>query len=172
MHQRKSKKVLSGERNYRSTCRQTAVCGYQCRRKGKTKERRAVVADMPRVILLLAACVAASSGLSIGRCPGCETAWKPEDVTAARIDVVKQQILSKLRLSEPPSPNLTLAALPRPLAAAPDAHLKQNSFEEFYGKTDQVILFPDNGLWNLFLLITHKVGESTLFIEICQKFYF
>jgi hypothetical protein len=101
---------------------------------------------------LLAACLAlpAAEGLAVagcaaGRC-GRHDHEAAEDVASARVEMVKQQILSKLRLMRPPAPNLTLATLPRPLAAAgnPNGH-HQNSFEEFYGKTDQVILFPDQG---------------------------
>ncbi|XP_059470712.1 inhibin beta A chain [Neocloeon triangulifer] len=91
--------------------------------------------------VLLAACVAAAAGLSLHRCAGgCR-----ESSAVARIEMVKQQILGKLRLQEAPRPNLTMAALPRPLAAA-HGRQQENSFEDFYGKTDQVILFPDAGV--------------------------
>lgn len=105
---------------------------------------------MTATALLTACWVVPAAGLALAGCAGGRCGRldqeQADEVAVARVEIVKRQILSKLRLLQPPAPNLTLAALPRPLVGAgnPNGH-HQNSFEEFYGKTDQVILLPDQG---------------------------
>ncbi|XP_021937532.1 growth/differentiation factor 8 [Zootermopsis nevadensis] len=87
-------------------------------------------------------------------CPGCgarrvfqESNMEKYEITALRIEIIKQQILKKLRLKEPPSVSMPLSTLPKPLSNGTVLH-KSNKLEsdadmdDFYGTTDQVILFP------------------------------
>lgn len=73
-------------------------------------------------------------------------------LTEARVEYVKEQILRKLRLPKPPTVSMPLSTLPKPLINGnvldlqPGAPPKpENSAENFYGKTDQVVLFPHEG---------------------------
>ncbi|XP_065339765.1 inhibin beta chain-like [Cloeon dipterum] len=95
-------------------------------------------------LLLVAGLVVAAADPTQPPChPNCQQVANADH--DARVQMIKHSILSKLRLQHAPRPNLTLAALPRPLASIyGDMH--ENSFEEYYGKTDRVILFPDAGL--------------------------
>ncbi|KAJ9579092.1 hypothetical protein L9F63_024798, partial [Diploptera punctata] len=78
-------------------------------------------------------------------CPGC--VHTTSEVTALRIEMIKQQILKKLRLKVPPSVSMPLSTLPKPLA---NGTIIRNSgivetsrnLDDFYGTTDQVIIFP------------------------------
>ncbi|KAE8750446.1 Activin-like protein [Frankliniella occidentalis] len=70
-----------------------------------------------------------------------------DDLTALRIEFVKQQILKKLGLKEPPKVNKPSSVMPKPLALAGLAlpvppRRREDDSEDFYGRTDQVILFP------------------------------
>lgn len=90
-------------------------------------------------------------------CLGCgarrvlqESNYEKSEITALRIEFVKQQILKKLRLKEPPSVSMPFYTLPKPLTNGTILH-KTNNLEsntdadDFYGTTDQVILFPQEG---------------------------
>lgn len=90
-------------------------------------------------------------------CPGCgarrvlqESNYEKSEITALRIELVKQQILKKLRLKEPPSVSMPFSTLPKPLSNGTILQ-KTNNLEfntdadDFYGTTDQVILFPQEG---------------------------
>lgn len=96
-------------------------------------------------------------------CPGCgarrvfqESNMEKYEITALRIEIIKQQILKKLRLKEPPSVSMPLSTLPKPLSNGTVLH-KSNKLEsdadmdDFYGTTDQVILFPQEGKWNIII---------------------
>lgn len=84
-------------------------------------------------------------------CPSCGSRREileeasQDDLTALRIEFVKQQILKKLGLKEPPRVARPASNIPKPLALAglalPTRH-REESAEDFYGRTDQVILFP------------------------------
>lgn len=70
-----------------------------------------------------------------------------------RVEYVKQQILKKLRLSKPPAVSISLSTLPKPLINGnvlelrPGAPLEpEKSAESFYGKTDQIVVFPNEGI--------------------------
>lgn len=82
-------------------------------------------------------------------------------LTELRVEYVKQQILKKLRLSKPPNVSISLSTLPKPLINGnvlelrPGAPLEpEKSAESFYGKTDQIVVFPyegkDNRMFNFF----------------------
>jgi hypothetical protein len=91
-------------------------------------------------------------------CPACgtgrvfqESNYAKSEITVLRIELIKQQILKKLRLKEPPSISMPLSTLPKPLSNGTILH-KSNKLEssrdveDFYGTTDQVILFPQEGM--------------------------
>ena len=74
-------------------------------------------------------------------------------LTELRIEYVKQQILKKLRLSKPPEISMPLSTLPKPLINGrvlelrPGAPLEpEKSVDSFYGKTDQIVVFPNEGV--------------------------
>ncbi|XP_071558759.1 growth/differentiation factor 8 [Temnothorax nylanderi] len=68
-------------------------------------------------------------------------------LTELRVEYVKQQILKKLRLSKPPEVSMPLSTLPKPLingnVLRPDL---ERPAENFYGKTNQVVVFPSEGV--------------------------
>jgi len=90
-------------------------------------------------------------------CPGCgarrvlqESNYEESEITALRIELVKQQILKKLRLKEPPSVSMPFSTLPKPLSNGAILHEANNlesntDADDFYGTTDQVVLFPQEG---------------------------
>lgn len=84
-------------------------------------------------------------------CAGCAqnkvNAIDPDPLlTELRVEYVKQQILKKLRLSKPPEVSMPLSTLPKPLingnVLRPDL---ERPAENFYGKTNQVVVFPSEG---------------------------
>lgn len=73
-------------------------------------------------------------------------------LTELRVEYVKQQILRKLRLEKPPEVSLTISTLPKPLINGHVLDLKpgeplepQIPAESFYGKTNQIVVFPNEG---------------------------
>lgn len=71
-------------------------------------------------------------------------------LTELRVEYVKQQILKKLRLSKPPEVSMPLSTLPKPLINGNVLELRpgappEEKTEHFYGKTDQIIIFPNEG---------------------------
>lgn len=71
-------------------------------------------------------------------------------LTELRVEYVKQQILKKLRLSKPPEVSMPLSTLPKPLINGNVLELRpgappEEKMEHFYGKTDQIIVFPNEG---------------------------
>ncbi|XP_017758166.1 PREDICTED: inhibin beta C chain-like isoform X3 [Eufriesea mexicana] len=75
-------------------------------------------------------------------------------LTELRVEYVKQQILKKLRLSKPPEISMSLSTLPKPLINGrvlelrPGAPLEpEKSIDSFYGKTDQIVVFPNEEGW-------------------------
>lgn len=85
-------------------------------------------------------------------------------LTELRVEYVKQQILKKLRLSKPPEVSLSLSTLPKPLINGHVLELRpgeplepEKPAESFYGKTDQVVVFPNEGNFaSLFLTNDEK----------------
>lgn len=82
-------------------------------------------------------------------------------LTELRVEYVKQQILKKLRLSKPPEISMPLSTLPKPLINGrvlelrPGAPLEpEKSVDSFYGKTDQIVVFPNEGQSLLIPLIS------------------
>ncbi|KOC59355.1 Growth/differentiation factor 8 [Habropoda laboriosa] len=74
-------------------------------------------------------------------------------LTEIRVEYVKQQILKKLRLSKPPEISMPISTLPMPLINGrvlelrPGAPLEpERSVDSFYGKTDQIVVFPNEGI--------------------------
>lgn len=73
-------------------------------------------------------------------------------LTELRVEYVKQQILKKLRLEKPPEVSLSISTLPKPLINGHVLDLKpgeplepQIPAESFYGKTNQIVVFPNEG---------------------------
>lgn len=75
-------------------------------------------------------------------------------LTELRVEYVKQQILKKLRLSRPPEISMPLSTLPKPLINGRVLELRPGSplepeksaADSFYGKTDQIVVFPNEGI--------------------------
>ena len=82
--------------------------------------------------------------------PQIGSAHTTSEITALRIEMIKEQILKKLRLKGPPSVSMPLSALPKPLAngtiiRASSVVDTSRDMDDFYGTTDQVIVFPQQG---------------------------
>lgn len=99
-------------------------------------------------------------------------------LTELRVEYVKQQILKKLRLSKPPEISMPLSTLPKPLINGrvlelrPGAPLEpEKSVDSFYGKTDQIVVFPNEGQSLLIPLIyiLHFLARIYLRIFISKK---
>nr|AVK43097.1 transforming growth factor beta [Lutzomyia longipalpis] len=83
-----------------------------------------------------------------GGCPNCH---ESDELTALRIEFVKNQILQKLRLKEPP--NVSRSSLPRPILEGiigsrmpfdeSENSLNRHVREDYYGKITQKIIFLD-----------------------------
>ncbi|KYM82064.1 Inhibin beta A chain [Atta colombica] len=68
-------------------------------------------------------------------------------LTELRVEYVKQQILKKLRLSKPPEVSMPLSTLPKPLINGNVLRSNlERPAENFYGKTNQVVVFPNEGV--------------------------
>lgn len=99
----------------------------------------------------------ASSANGENACAGCAenkvNVIDPEPLlTELRVEYVKQQILKKLRLSKPPEVSMPLSTLPKPLINGNVLELRpgappepERPAENFYGKTDQIVVFPNEG---------------------------
>ena len=86
-------------------------------------------------------------------CRGCSRNRITDPIlTELRVEYVKQQILMKLRLAKPPDVSISLSTLPKPLINGNVLELRPGEplepdkpAESFYGKTDQVVVFPQEG---------------------------
>ncbi|KAJ8664950.1 hypothetical protein QAD02_006612 [Eretmocerus hayati] len=88
-------------------------------------------------------------------CRGCKAnrVEEPDPVlTELRVEYVKQQILRKLRLEKPPEVSISISTLPKPLINGRVLDLKPGEplqpptpAESFYGKTNQIVVFPNEG---------------------------
>ncbi|VVD05985.1 unnamed protein product [Leptidea sinapis] len=70
------------------------------------------------------------------------------DLTEARIEFVKQQILKKLRLSKKPAVAVPVNSLPMPVAQGQTLSQgtdKPSEIDDYYGRTEQKIIFPVEG---------------------------
>lgn len=81
-----------------------------------------------------------------------EVSVAENEFTALRIEYIKNQILKKLRLKE--KPTVSVGDLPIPVKEyenfLPDDDLLQSSYsDDFYGKTTQAIIFPDEGKFKI-----------------------
>lgn len=71
-----------------------------------------------------------------------------DELTEARIEIVKQQILKKLRLEKKPELAIPVNSLPMPVAQGQtfsSGTEKPNDSDEYYGRTEQKIIFPVEG---------------------------
>lgn len=76
-------------------------------------------------------------------------------ITALRIEFIKNQILKKLRLKE--RPVISVGDLPKPLKDEDETFFSGQDEElqninEYYGKTQQVVVFPHEGNGMLFFI--------------------
>ena len=88
-------------------------------------------------------------------CPGCgdfQTEVVDKELATLRVEFVKQQILKKLKLKEVPKVTLPRNKLPIPILTKGMYHGSLNKNyndanfqvdDDFFGKTNQVILFPE-----------------------------
>ena len=103
--------------------------------------------------------ISPSSKFEEENCAGCSTQNKitllvnDPILTELRVEYVKQQILKKLRLSKPPEISMSLSTLPKPLINGRVLELRpgtplepERSVDSFYGKTDQIVVFPNEGI--------------------------
>lgn len=85
----------------------------------------------------------------MGSCGNCVNGdLSVEELTEARIEFVKQQILKKLRLSKKPAVALPVNSLPMPVAQGQtlsEGTDKPAEFDDYYGRTEQKIIFPTEG---------------------------
>ncbi|XP_018398017.1 PREDICTED: inhibin beta A chain [Cyphomyrmex costatus] len=93
-------------------------------------------------------------------------------LTELRVEYVKQQILKKLRLSKPPEILMPLSTLPQPVingnVLLPDL---ERPAENFYGKTNQVVVFPSEGVADS-TKYHHSSNHITGFnLAVCFTFY-
>lgn len=89
------------------------------------------------------------NGIMLGSCTNCANAdLTITELTEARIEFVKQQILKKLRLSKKPAVALPVNSLPMPVAEGQTLSQgtdKPPEFDDYYGRTEQKIIFPVEG---------------------------
>lgn len=82
-------------------------------------------------------------------CKTCQNSvtMSTDELTALRIEFVKNQILKKLRLSE--RPKVSAHDLPRPvtehLIPMPDVDNKERQLEDYYAKTTKKVIFLQEG---------------------------
>ncbi|KAG6448253.1 hypothetical protein O3G_MSEX005423 [Manduca sexta] len=88
-------------------------------------------------------------GEMLGSCANCANGdLSVTELTQMRIEFVKQQILKKLRLSKKPAVALPVNSLPMPVAEGrtlSEGTDKPPEFDDYYGRTEQKIIFPVEG---------------------------
>lgn len=88
---------------------------------------------------------------SLGACANCANSdMSVSELTEARLEFVKQLILKKLRLSKKPSVAVPVNSLPMPVAQGQtlsEGTDKPQDFDNYYGRTEQKIIFPVEGEW-------------------------
>lgn len=86
---------------------------------------------------------------SLGSCANCANGdLSVRELTEARLEFVKQQILKKLRLSKKPAVALPVNSLPMPVAEGQtlsEGTSKPPEFDDYYGRMEQKIIFPVEG---------------------------
>lgn len=86
---------------------------------------------------------------SVKNCKTCQNGVKmtEEELTALRIEFVKNQILKKLRLTE--RPNVSIKDLPKPITEKlipdPETENVNRQVEDYYGKTTKKFIFLQEG---------------------------
>ncbi|XP_014468682.1 PREDICTED: inhibin beta A chain [Dinoponera quadriceps] len=124
---------------------------------------------------------AATPASEKNNCPGCAQNKILIDhnsfLTELRVEYVKQQILRKLRLSKPPEVSMPLSTLPKPLINGNVLELRPGAplvpdkpAESFYGKTNQVVVFPHEGVADA-TKCHHSSNHLVEFSATCFTFY-
>lgn len=102
-----------------------------------------------RVFVIVLVSVHFSCLGDMGACANCASGDQSVTVlTEARIEFVKQQILKKLRLSRKPVVAVPVNSLPMPVAQGvtySQGTDKPPEFDDYYGRTEQKIIFPTEG---------------------------
>lgn len=112
----------------------------------------------PRVIvfILFAANMLSWELMVMGACANCVNGeLSVKELTNARIEYVKQQILKKLRLTRRPAVAVPVNSLPMPVAEGQTLSAgadKPPEFDDYYGRTEQKIIFPVEGMKHYLLL--------------------
>lgn len=112
---------------------------------------KVVTARMDFKVLVLILNLVNIVNLSLGEvlCTNCANGdLSVDELTEARIEIVKQQILKKLRLEKKPELAIPVNSLPMPVAQGQtfsSGTEKPNDFDEYYGRTEQKIIFPVEG---------------------------
>lgn len=89
-----------------------------------------------------------------------EASLSEKQLTTLRVELIKQQILKKLRLRTAPQSSMSRSTLPSPLSNGTILHSvahflnPSKDIDDFYGKTDQVILFPKGGKSDIIMFTT------------------
>lgn len=101
------------------------------------------------VFILVTSCLSLKGELLGSYCANCANGdLSVTELTQARIEFVKQQILKKLRLSKKPAVALPVNSLPMPVAQGQtlsEGTSKPPEFDDYYGRTEQKIIFPVEG---------------------------
>lgn len=108
---------------------------------------------LPRVslfiLIILVTNFLSLDGVMLGSCANCASGdLSVTELTEARLEFVKQQILKKLRLSKKPAVALPVNSLPMPVAQGQtlgEPTDKPPEFDDYYGRTEQKIVFPKEG---------------------------
>lgn len=100
----------------------------------------------------------------MGTCGNCANGdLTVTELTDARIQFIKQQILKKLRLSKKPAVAVPVNSLPMPVAQGQTlSHStdKPPEFDDYYGRTEQKIIFPVEGK------VTIKLNLRMIFLKL------
>lgn len=102
--------------------------------------RSQFIAMLPRVLMYLAV---AAAHYPAQPCVSGELTVA--ELTNARIEYVKQQILKKLRLSRKPAVAVPVNSLPMPVAQGQTLSAgseRPPDIDDYYGRTEQKIIFP------------------------------
>lgn len=104
---------------------------------------------MSVIVFVLVSNFLSLEGELLGSCANCANGdLSVTELTQARIEFVKQQILKKLRLSKKPAVALPVNSLPMPVAQGQtlsEGTNKPPEFDDYYGRTEQKIIFPVEG---------------------------
>lgn len=104
---------------------------------------------MLRVLYVIILSVNITNWLNAGVSANCVNAeLSVRELNDVRLEFVKQQILRKLRLTRKPAVAVPVNSLPMPVAQGQTLSQgtdKPPEFDDYYGRTEQKIIFPVEG---------------------------